>query len=95
MIVTSPLSIEAGREAALKLLTLPEHPTAMLISNNFLSLGALLAIRELGLRCPDDIAVIGFDDHPWAAVSCPPSLLSASLLDCWTVCSKNAIRFNL
>lgn len=71
-IVTSPLSIEAGREAALKLLTLPDHPTAILIANNFLSLGALLAIRELGLRCPDDIALIGFDDHPWAAVSCPP-----------------------
>ena len=71
-IVTSPLSIEAGREAALKLLTLPDPPTAMLIANNFLSLGALLAIKELGLRCPDDIAMIGFDDHPWAAVSCPP-----------------------
>jgi LacI family transcriptional regulator len=71
-IVTSPLSIEAGREAALKLLTLPDHPSAILIANNFLSLGALLAIRELGLRCPEDIALIGFDDHPWAAVSNPP-----------------------
>lgn len=71
-IITSPLSIEAGREAALKLLTLSDRPTAMLISNNLLSLGALLAIKELGLRCPDDIAVIGFDDHPWAVVSNPP-----------------------
>jgi LacI family transcriptional regulator len=71
-IITSPLSIEAGREATLKLLTLPDHPTAMLISNNLLSLGVLLAIKDLSLHCPEDIAVIGFDDHPWAAVSNPP-----------------------
>ncbi len=71
-VITSPLSIEAGRMAALKLLTKPDHPTAMFISNNLLSLGALLAIKDLGLRCPEEIAVIGFDDHPWAAVSNPP-----------------------
>lgn len=71
-IITSPLSIEAGREAAHKLLSITDHPTAMLISNNLLSLGALLAIKERGLCCPCDIAVIGFDDHPWAAVSNPP-----------------------
>ena len=29
-------------------------------------------MRELGLRCPQDISLIGFDDHPWAQVSDPP-----------------------
>jgi LacI family transcriptional regulator len=71
-VVTSPLSVEAGREAMRQILTLPERPTAVFFSNNLLSLGALLAIGELGLRCPEDISVIGFDDHPWAAVSDPP-----------------------
>jgi LacI family transcriptional regulator len=71
-VVTSPLSIEAGREAMRQILTLPERPTSVFLNNNLLSLGALLAIRELGLRCPDDISVVGFDDHPWAAVSDPP-----------------------
>jgi LacI family transcriptional regulator len=71
-IVTSTLSVEAGRQAALNLLTLPERPTAVFINNNFLSLGTLLAIKELGLRCPEDVALIGFDDHPWAEVACPP-----------------------
>ena len=71
-IVPSALSIEAGREAALKILTQPDHPTALFMSNNFLSLGTLLAMREVGLSCPEDIALIGFDDHPWAAVACPP-----------------------
>jgi len=71
-IVESPLGIEAGRESAKQILSLPERPSALFISNNFLTLGAMLAIRELGLRCPDDISLVGFDDHPWSAVSNPP-----------------------
>ncbi|MCC7354566.1 MAG: LacI family DNA-binding transcriptional regulator [Anaerolineae bacterium] len=71
-IVTCPLGIEAGREATRQILSLPEHPTALFLNNNLLSLGALLAIRDLGLRCPQDISLVGFDDHPWAAVSDPP-----------------------
>jgi len=71
-VVTSPLSIEGGRQAMRQILSLPERPTAVFLNNNLLSLGALLAIKELGLRCPEDISVIGFDDHPWATVSDPP-----------------------
>jgi len=44
----------------------------LFVNNNFLSLGVLLAIKDLGLRCPEDIAIVGFDDHPWAAISDPP-----------------------
>jgi LacI family transcriptional regulator len=69
---TSPLSIKGGREAMRQMLSLREGPTAVFMSNNLLSLGALLAVNELGLRCPEDIALVGFDDHPWAAVSGPP-----------------------
>jgi LacI family transcriptional regulator len=70
--IESGLGIEPGRESALQILSLPKRPSALFISNNFLTLGAMLAIRELGLRCPDDISLVGFDDHPWSAVSCPP-----------------------
>jgi LacI family transcriptional regulator len=70
--ISSPLSIEAGKEAALKLLSRPDRPRAIFINNNLLSLGTLLAVNELGLSCPSDIALIGFDDPPWAAVTCPP-----------------------
>ncbi len=71
-VVTSPLAIEAGRDAALQILTLPHHPNALFCNNNLLTLGALRAIKELHLRCPEDIAVLGFDDHPWASVCAPP-----------------------
>ena len=71
-LVTSELSIEAGFEATRKILTLPQRPAALFINNNLLTLGTLLALKELDLRCPDDIAIVGFDDHPWAAVSDPP-----------------------
>lgn len=71
-LATCPLSVEAGRQATRQILTLPERPEGLFVNNNFLALGALLALKELGLRCPQDIALLGFDDHPWAAVSDPP-----------------------
>lgn len=71
-IITCPLSIEAGREATRSLLAGPDRPGAIFLNNNLLSLGALLAIKELGLQCPEDVALVGFDDHPWAAVADPP-----------------------
>jgi LacI family transcriptional regulator len=71
-VVTSSLSANAGREAALQILSGPKRPRALFANNNFLSLGALRAFKDLGLRCPDEVALVGFDDHPWAAVSNPP-----------------------
>ena len=71
-VIPCPLSIDAGREATRHILSLPDRPTALFLNNNLLSLGALVALKELGLRCPIDIALLGFDDHPWAAVSDPP-----------------------
>ena len=71
-VVESALDINAARDAALSLLSATPRPTALFISNNLLVLGTLLAMRELGLRCPQDISLVGFDDHPWAQVSDPP-----------------------
>jgi LacI family transcriptional regulator len=71
-IVHSVLSFQGGREAMRHMLSLPERPSAVFINNNLLSLGALLAIKDCGLRCPQDVSLVGFDDHPWAAVSDPP-----------------------
>ena len=62
-----------GRDHGTKtLLRSPEPPTAILAFDSTLSLGALQALRELGLRCPDDVSLLGFDDAEWADVVSPP-----------------------
>ncbi len=70
--IASPLSIEAGNEAIRQLLGTADRPSAVFICNNLLSLGALMGLQDTNLRCPDDVAIVGFDDHPWAVVSSPP-----------------------
>lgn len=67
-----PLSVEGARQSAIRLLSPERRPKALLLCNNLLGLGTLLAIRELNLNCPSDIALVGFDDLPWATVSEPP-----------------------
>lgn len=55
-------SREAAREAARRILSLPERPTAIFASIDTLAFGVLAAAKDLGLHVPDDLAVIGFDD---------------------------------
>lgn len=57
-------TVEGGREAARYLLALPEPPTAIFAESDEMAYGALREIRDAGLRVPEDIAVIGFDDQP-------------------------------
>jgi LacI family transcriptional regulator, galactose operon repressor len=61
-----------GYRAMLELLSLAEPPTAVFITNNLMTLGALQAIHERGLSIPDDIGIISFDDMSWATSLQPP-----------------------
>jgi DNA-binding LacI/PurR family transcriptional regulator len=61
-----------GYKAMQALLNLPEPPTAVLVTNNLMTLGALQAIHERNLMIPSEIAVVGFDDMPWATSLQPP-----------------------
>lgn len=53
-----------GYEMMRHVLTLPARPTAVFAANNFIALGALRALRDAGLRAPEDIALVAFDDLP-------------------------------
>ena len=68
---------QGGHAKALVLLRLIPRPTAIFAGNDMIALGALLAIRELGLRCPEDISLVGFDDLDLAETT-NPSLTSVS-----------------
>lgn len=62
----------SGQEGATELLGISPHPTALVTANNQMTLGALLAIREMGMRVPEDVSVVGFDDAEWAPLVSPP-----------------------
>ncbi len=64
---------EASGEAAMNhLLDLKSPPTAVFVASDVVALGALRAIKARGLRVPDDISLVGFDDVPAASYVEPP-----------------------
>ncbi|MCR4405533.1 MAG: LacI family transcriptional regulator [Anaerolineae bacterium] len=67
LIEIGDFSRETGRICARRLLSLPEPPTAIFAANDQSAFGAIEAAREMGLRVPDDLSVVGFDNIPEAA----------------------------
>ncbi len=70
LIVEGDFSEAGGYEAARRLL--PHRPDAIFAASDAMANGALRAIKEAGLRVPEDIALVGFDDMPFAALADPP-----------------------
>lgn len=64
-------SITAGKELMNKLLENEDRPTAVFCVNDYTAIGAIKAIIEHGLRIPEDISIIGFDDTPLADAVIP------------------------
>jgi LacI family transcriptional regulator/LacI family repressor for deo operon, udp, cdd, tsx, nupC, and nupG len=62
----------AGHAHSDELLSLDQPPTAIFAANNQLCLGVLECAREHGLSIPNEIAIVGFDDAPWAKLLDPP-----------------------
>lgn len=63
--------VQSGYRAAKKLLTLPQPPTAIFAANDLMALGAIYAIEDSGMRVPEDIAVVGYNDREIASISRP------------------------
>jgi LacI family transcriptional regulator len=64
-------SVSGGRRQAAELLALPQPPTALVAGNDSQAFGVLQVLGERGLRAPDDLSVVGFDDVPVAAWATP------------------------
>lgn len=63
---------ESGHVAAMRLLQRLPRPTAIFAANDLLAMGVLSAIREMNLRCPEDVSLVGFDNLESAAYMAPP-----------------------
>ncbi|OPX08660.1 LacI family DNA-binding transcriptional regulator [Mycobacterium sp. AT1] len=62
-----PFDAAGGRQAAEKILSRRPYPDAIFATNDFAAIGALGVLRDHGLRVPDDIALIGYNDTPLVA----------------------------
>ncbi|MGD8485839.1 MAG: LacI family DNA-binding transcriptional regulator [Chloroflexota bacterium] len=64
-------SLEAGRDMCTQVMQAEPRPTAIFAGNNFLAIGTQHALEELGLRIPEDVALVGLDDLPTEMVTFP------------------------
>lgn len=71
-LVTDTSSIESGHEYTLRLLRSQRPPTAIFLANDVMAIGAINAAHESGLRVPEDISIVGFDDIPFSNYTNPP-----------------------
>ncbi|GAB7190088.1 LacI family DNA-binding transcriptional regulator [Kineococcus sp. NUM-3379] len=70
-VVPGDFFVESGRAALEALLRLPEPPTAVFAAGDLMAIGVVQAAAEAGLRVPQDLSVVGFDDIEAAAVAGP------------------------
>jgi len=71
LVVTGRSRAEPARRAVRRLLGLPKPPTALVAANNLMTIGAVQELRTMGLRVPQDIALVSFDDFQWAELFAP------------------------
>lgn len=64
---------DSGGHRAMREIWMAERrPTAVFVGNNLMTMGALTALRELGVRLPGELSLVGFDDVPLGALLDPP-----------------------
>jgi len=83
----------SGIMFANELLENKNKPEAIFVANLDLTLGAILSIKSLGLKIPEDIAVIGFDDSDWAQILTPPlTTISQPVYDLGSTAAEMLIK---
>ncbi|MCU1526276.1 MAG: hypothetical protein JWP75_39, partial [Frondihabitans sp.] len=71
LVSSGPLTVDAGHAAMQAVLAFRDRPTAVFCANYELTLGALIALNESGLRIPHDMSFVGFDSRELAQVTRP------------------------
>jgi LacI family transcriptional regulator len=71
LVVLENFKEDGGYDGAQRLLGLRTRPDALFVANNLMTVGALEALVDAGVRIPDDVLIVGFDDIPWARLTRP------------------------
>ena len=75
-------SVEESRAAALELLARQDRPDCVICGNNMVAIGAMKAIQEKGLKLPEDLQLITFDEFPFSRImDPPPTVVSIDVYD--------------
>jgi len=72
LVVDGNFQSDGGEVAMEKLLALKFPPTGVFCFNDEMAIGAMKAIRNHGLKVPEDISIVGFDDIEWSSHAIPP-----------------------
>ncbi len=72
LIYVSDFSVQGGKQMALQALAAHPRPSAIFACNDILAIGAMQAARELGIRIPQELSVVGFDNTILASMTDPP-----------------------
>lgn len=95
-IVNGDFTENSGYECAKKLLTgkKKNNITGIFSSNDSMAIGAMKAIMEMGLKIPDDISIVGYDDIRIASYISPSlTTIKSSILEMASIATKNLINF--
>jgi LacI family transcriptional regulator len=92
---TGRFSYEHGIAGGAALLDLPEPPTAVFSGSDETALGVIEAARTRGLRIPENLSVVGFDDTPLARLAAPPlTTVRQPLREMGAVAVRTALRLS-
>jgi len=78
-VITEPSHTPGGRVAAARLLDLTDPPTAIFCYNDQSAMGVYQTVQERGLRIPEDLSIVGFDDQQLIAAELVPGLTTMAL----------------
>lgn len=71
-VINEEFLIEGGQEAVRKLMSVTHPPTAIIVADDFMALGVLNTLDELGIRVPEDISIVSFNNVLLAEMAKPP-----------------------
>lgn len=71
LVISTGWDADGARKSAIDILARRDHPTAIFAANNLLAEGVWRATNDLGLRIPEDVSVVAFDDSEWMSMVSP------------------------